>query len=87
MIKIGDPTIISTYNNVFAKGYAPNWSENVSVIKEVNTILYHEYWNAQQSILYLGHMLVVILTVKELLKCFMKKNCKKTRKKIKQSLR
>ena len=30
--KIGDIARISKYQNIFAKGYVPNWSEEVSVI-------------------------------------------------------
>ena len=38
-LKIGDHVAISKYNNIFAKGYAPNWFEEVFVIKEVkNTV-------------------------------------------------
>ena len=33
--KIGDHVRISKYKNIFAKGYNPNWSEEVFVIKEV----------------------------------------------------
>ena len=33
--KIGDHVIKSKYENTFAKGYTPNWSEKVFVIKEV----------------------------------------------------
>ena len=37
--KVGDRVRISKYKNIFAKGYAPNWSEEVFVIKKVkNTI-------------------------------------------------
>ena len=37
--KVGDHVRISKYKNVFAKGYMPNWSEEVFVIKKVkNTI-------------------------------------------------
>ena len=37
--KIGDHVRISKYNTIFAKGYAPNWSEEVFVIKEIqNTV-------------------------------------------------
>ena len=37
--KIGDPVRISKYKNIFAKGYPPNWSEEVLVIKKVkNTV-------------------------------------------------
>ena len=32
-MKIGDIVRISKYKNVFAKGYTPNWSEDVFVIK------------------------------------------------------
>ena len=31
-IKIGDHVSISTYKNIFTKGYLPNWSEEVFVI-------------------------------------------------------
>ena len=38
-IEIGDIARISKYKNIFAKGYVPNWSEEVFVIKEVkNTV-------------------------------------------------
>ena len=37
--KVGDRVRISKYKNIFAKGYAPNWSEEVFVIKKLkNTI-------------------------------------------------
>ena len=37
--KIGGIVRISNYKNIFAKGYAPNWSEEVFVIKKVkNTV-------------------------------------------------
>ena len=56
---------ISKCKNIFAKEYTPNWSEEVFVIKKLK-ILFH------------GHMLLVILMVKEFWKeCFMKKSCKK----------
>ena len=32
--KVGDQVRISKYKNIFAKGYTPNWSEEVFVIKE-----------------------------------------------------
>ena len=39
--KVGDQIRISKYKNIFAKGYNPNWSEEVFVIKEVkNTVLW-----------------------------------------------
>ena len=37
--KIGDIVRISKYKNIFAKGYTPNWSEEVLVVKKVkNTV-------------------------------------------------
>ena len=33
--KIGDIVRISKYRNIFAKGYTPNWSEEIFVIKKV----------------------------------------------------
>ena len=37
--KVGDRVRISKYKNVFAKGYTPNWSEEIFVIKEIkNTV-------------------------------------------------
>ena len=32
--KVGDHVRISKYKNIFAKGYTPNWSEEVFVIKK-----------------------------------------------------
>ena len=37
--KVGDCVRISKYKNIFTKGYTPNWSEEVFVIKKVkNTV-------------------------------------------------
>ena len=37
--KVGDHIRMSKYKNIFAKGYTPNWSEEVFVIKKVkNTV-------------------------------------------------
>ena len=37
--KVGDHVRISKYKNIFAKGYVPNWSEEIFVIKKVkNTV-------------------------------------------------
>ena len=39
--KVGDYVRISKYKNIFAKGYMPNWSEEVFVIKKnKNTVLW-----------------------------------------------
>ena len=34
-VKIGDHVRISKYKNVFAKGYTPNWSEEIFIIKQI----------------------------------------------------
>ena len=60
--KVGDRVRISKYKNIFAKGYMPNWSEEILLRKL--EILYH------------GHMLLMILMVKKLLVHFMKMNYK-----------
>ena len=37
--KVGDHVRISKYGNIYAKGYTPNWSEEIFVIKKVkNTV-------------------------------------------------
>ena len=37
--KVGDHGRISEYKNIFAKGYTPNWSEEIFVIKKIkNTV-------------------------------------------------
>ena len=37
--KVGDHVRISKCKSIFAKGYTPNWSEEISVIKEIkNTV-------------------------------------------------
>ena len=33
--KVGDHVRISKYKSIFAKGYTPNWSEEIFVIKEI----------------------------------------------------
>ena len=37
--KVGDLVRISKYKNIFAKGYVPNWSEQIFIIKKIkNTV-------------------------------------------------
>ena len=37
--KVGDHVRVSKYKNIFAKGYVPNWSEEVFVVSKVkNTV-------------------------------------------------
>ena len=62
--KVGDHMRIRKYKSIFAKGYTPNWSEDVFVIKKIEIQLH-------------GHMSLMILMVKKLLEHFMKKNCKR----------
>ena len=33
--KVGDHARISKYKNIFAKGYVPNWSEEVFIVNEI----------------------------------------------------
>ena len=61
---VGDYVRMSKYKNIFAKGYTPNWSGEVFVIKKLE-IQCHE------------HMSLMILMVKKLLEHFMKKNYKR----------
>ena len=37
--KVGDHVRISKHKNIFAKGYAPNWSEEVFIINKIQIIL------------------------------------------------
>ena len=41
--KVGDQIRTSKYQNIFAKGYTPNWSEEIFVIKEVKNIVLWNY--------------------------------------------
>ena len=65
--KVGDHLRISKYKNIFAKGYTPNWSEEVFVIKKVKNTVPWAY--------------IINDLVKKLLEHFMKKNCKRLIKK------
>ena len=38
-LKVGDHVRISKYKNIFSKGYTPNWSEEVFVIKKIKNIV------------------------------------------------
>ena len=67
--KVRDHVRKSKYRNIFAKGYMPNWSEEVFVVNKIKNTVY-------------GHMLLMILMVKKLQEHFMKKNCKRLIKRI-----
>ena len=62
--KVGYHIRISKYKNIFAKGYTPNWSEEIFVISKIKNTVPWIY-------------LLMILMVKKLLEQFMKKNCKR----------
>ena len=51
--EVGDYVRISKYKNIFAKGYTPNWSEEVFVIKKLKKQFH-------------GYMLLTISMVKKL---------------------
>ena len=63
--KINDHVKISKYKNIFAKGYAPNQSEEIFVISKAKNTMPQAY------------VILMILMVKKLLEHFAKKNCKK----------
>ena len=66
--KVGDNVRISKHKNILAKGYVPNQSEEVFVIKKVKKLCY-------------GLMLLVTLMEKKLLQHFTEKNWKNQIKK------
>ena len=57
--EIGDHVRISKYKNIFAKGYVPNWSEEIYVIKNVKSTVQLTY-------------VISDLTVKEIVRMFYK---------------
>ena len=66
--KVGDTVRISKYKNIFAKGYTPNCSEEIFVIKKVkNTVPWIN--------------VIMLLMEKKLLERFTKTNYKKQTKK------
>ena len=66
--KVGDHVRISKYRNIFAKGYAPNWSEEIFVVKKIKNIVPWTY-------------VISDLNKEEIVGVFMKKNCRKLIKK------
>ena len=62
--KVGDHVGISKYKNIFAKGYTPNWSEQVFVIKKIKNTVPWTY-------------VIDDLHSEEITGTFMKKNCKR----------
>ena len=41
--KVGDGVRISRYKNIFAKGYAPNWSSEIFIVDKINDTVPHTY--------------------------------------------
>ena len=62
--KFGDRVRIPKYENIFAKGYTTNWSEEVFFIMNIKVLCYR-------------HVLLVISNVKKLFGHSMKKTCRK----------
>ena len=63
--KVGDHVRISKYKNIFAKGYTPNWPEEVFVIKEVKNTIPRTY-------------VINELNVEEIIGAFYEKELQKT---------
>ena len=42
-LKIGDTVRISRYKNIFAKGYAPNWSSEIFIVDKINDTVSYTY--------------------------------------------
>ena len=75
--KVGDHVRISKYKNIFAKGYMPNWSEEVFVIEKVKSTV---PWTC----------VINDLNGEEIIRTFYEKELQKTNKKefrIEQVLR
>ena len=62
--KVGDHMRISKYKNIFSKGYTPNWSEEVFVIKKIKNTVPWIY-------------VIDDFNGEEITGRFMKKNCKR----------
>ena len=62
--RVGNPVRITKYKNIFAKGYTPNWPEEVFVIKKVKNTVPCAY-------------VISDLNDQELLEHFIKKNYKR----------
>ena len=62
--KVGDHVRISKYKNVFAKGYTPNWSDEVFIISKIKNTVPWTY-------------VINDLNGKKIIEHFMKKNYKR----------
>ena len=75
--KIGDHVRISNYKNIFAKGYAPNWSAEVFVIKRAKITVPRIC-----GLTVLRSLILAVLAAKNLMEYFTKKNCRRQIKQI-----
>ena len=66
--EVGDHVRISKYKNIFAKGYMPNWSEEIFIIKKIKSTVPGTY-------------VINDLNGEEIIGIFMKMNCKRLIKK------
>ena len=41
--KVGDRVRISKFKNIFAKGYTPNWSQEIFIVDKINDTVPHTY--------------------------------------------
>ena len=41
--KVGDRVRTSRYKNIFAKGYAPNWTKEIFIVNKINDTVPHTY--------------------------------------------
>ena len=62
--KVGDRVRISKYKNIFAKGYTPNWSEDVLVVSKIKNTVPWTYVNNDLN----GDKIIGIFYEKELQK-------------------
>ena len=67
--KVGDRVRISKYKNIFAKGYMPNWSEEIFIIKKIKNTVPWTY-------------VINDLNGEEIIGTFIKMNCKRLVKKV-----
>ena len=66
--KVGDHARISKYKKIFAKGYTPNWPEEIFVIKGIKNTVPWTY-------------VINDLNGEEIIGTFYEKNCKRQMKK------
>ena len=48
--KVDDRVRISRYKDIFAKGYAPNWSSEIFIVNKINDTVPYTYNNLKHEI-------------------------------------